>query len=66
MNSTKNDSPHIRFAAMSKEAQEAAVNMIYYCVENGLCMGMDYGLKKDDKPRSFRKHLENFCLYEES
>jgi hypothetical protein len=48
------------FAAMGKDAQETALGMIEYCIRTGAGMGMDEGLRKDDKPRAFRKQLEKF------
>jgi len=54
----------LRFSAMSADAQETAVGMIKYCVDQGIGMGMDYGLKRDGKPRAFRRQLETFSTDE--
>lgn len=49
------------FDELSKEAQEVAKGMIAHCIQYELCMGMDCGLRKDDKKRKFRLELEEFC-----
>ena len=53
------------FENLSEEAQATAKGMIEYCIENGLCMGMDEGLIFNDDldvtgSQPFRKELEAF------
>ena len=55
---------HIQAGPMKlrPEAAETAVGMIQFCVERGMCMGMDEGLEDTGykKPRPFRAELEDF------
>jgi len=45
---------------LSEEAQEALKNMVWACINHGICMGMDEGYHDDDSKRAFREELEAF------
>ena len=56
--------------SLSPESLQIARDMIHYCIQNGIGMGMDEGwhekLNKRGEPvrfrkRKFRKELEGFC-----
>ena len=51
------------FSILSEEAKSVAVNMIEYCLENAIGMGMDEGLTKNGKSRKFRKDLEQLVTH---
>lgn len=50
------------FSELSDEAKEVAKVMIAYCINNGICMGMDEGFESfnPDVKHQFRKELECF------
>lgn len=61
-----------KFETLSPEAKEVALNMIHYCIENGIGMGMDegwhertdkYGSPTRSRKRKFRKELEGLCAF---
>ncbi|OQX14075.1 MAG: hypothetical protein BWK73_10475 [Thiothrix lacustris] len=46
---------------LSNEAKDSIYMMIEYCVERGIRLGMDEGMRKDGKPKKFRKEIEEFA-----
>lgn len=52
---------------LSDEAKETLKGMVEYCINYGICMGMDEGIDysndEDGEPHQFRKELEAFCEY---
>lgn len=54
------------YKELSEESKKTIEDMVYFCINNGYCMGMDEGLiigdeSEGDRPKPFRKELELFC-----
>lgn len=55
----------MKFEGMSEEAQEVAKQMIDYCINHGIGMGMDEGIADFDSgtKHNLRQELELFSGY---
>jgi len=54
----------MNFKNLSDEAKDTIQEMIFFCINNGYCMGMDEGFKTEKEKHNFRIELEEFCDYE--
>jgi len=58
----------LEYTELSEEAKEVVKGMVEFCINNGMCMGMDEGFKSfgngrrkiDAEKHRFRKELESF------
>jgi len=52
----------MKFDELSPDAQETIIGMIEYCLNHGLCMGMDEGFLDIDNQtkHTFRAEIEQF------